>query len=64
MGAHRTVSYLNNVIDRPTCYNVNLYSVVHIDAQPAPRPPIRPFDPTDHDLDANFRLTRFADLKG
>jgi len=24
----------------------------------------RPFDPTAHDLDANFRLTRFADLKG
>ena len=24
----------------------------------------RPFDPTAHDLDANFRLTRYADLKG
>ena len=24
----------------------------------------RPFDPTAHELDANFRLTRFADLKG
>jgi len=24
----------------------------------------RPFDPTAHDLDSNFRLTRFADLKG
>lgn len=24
----------------------------------------RPFDPTAHDLDASFRLTRFADLKG
>lgn len=24
----------------------------------------RQFDPTVHDLDANFRLTRFADLKG
>ena len=24
----------------------------------------RPFDPVAHDLDANFRLTRFADLKG
>ncbi|XP_016993550.2 inactive selenide, water dikinase-like protein [Drosophila takahashii] len=24
----------------------------------------RPFDPTDLDLDASFRLTRFADLKG
>ncbi|KAL7030829.1 hypothetical protein ACKWTF_006801 [Chironomus riparius] len=24
----------------------------------------RQFDPTAHDLDANFRLTRFADLKG
>merc|ERR1739844_774070 len=24
----------------------------------------RPFDPTSHELDANFRLTRFADLKG
>jgi len=23
----------------------------------------RPFDPTAHDLEANFRLTRFADLK-
>ncbi|XP_034656272.1 inactive selenide, water dikinase-like protein [Drosophila subobscura] len=23
---------------------------------------MRPFDPCDHDLDANFRLTRFADL--
>ena len=24
----------------------------------------RPFDPTAHELEANFRLTRFADLKG
>lgn len=24
----------------------------------------RQFDPTAHDLDSNFRLTRFADLKG
>ena len=24
----------------------------------------RPFDPRAHDLDAHFRLTRFADLKG
>ena len=24
----------------------------------------RPFDPVAHELDANFRLTRFADLKG
>lgn len=24
----------------------------------------RPFDPVAHDLDASFRLTRFADLKG
>lgn len=24
----------------------------------------RPFDPLAHDLEANFRLTRFADLKG
>jgi len=24
----------------------------------------RPFDPTAHDLDADFRLTKFADLKG
>lgn len=24
----------------------------------------RPFDPVVHDLDATFRLTRFADLKG
>jgi len=24
----------------------------------------RPFDPTAHDLDGSFRLTRFADLKG
>ena len=24
----------------------------------------RPFDPAVHDLDPNFRLTRFADLKG
>ena len=24
----------------------------------------RPFDPTVHELEANFRLTRFADLKG
>jgi len=24
----------------------------------------RPFDPTVHDLDAGFRLARFADLKG
>jgi len=23
----------------------------------------RPFDPTAHELDASFRLTRFADLK-
>ena len=24
----------------------------------------RPFDPTAHELESNFRLTRFADLKG
>lgn len=24
----------------------------------------RPFDPVAHELDPNFRLTRFADLKG
>lgn len=24
----------------------------------------RPFDPLAHDLEANFRLTRYADLKG
>lgn len=24
----------------------------------------RPFDPVAHDLDASFRLSRFADLKG
>jgi selenide,water dikinase len=24
----------------------------------------RPFDPVAHELDASFRLTRFADLKG
>lgn len=24
----------------------------------------RPFEPVAHDLDATFRLTRFADLKG
>lgn len=24
----------------------------------------RPFDPQAHELDPNFRLTRFADLKG
>lgn len=24
----------------------------------------RPFDPVAHDLDASFRLTKFADLKG
>jgi selenide,water dikinase len=24
----------------------------------------RPFDPVAHDLDASFRLTRYADLKG
>jgi len=24
----------------------------------------RPFDPVVHDLDPNFRLTRFSDLKG
>lgn len=24
----------------------------------------RPFNPVAHELDANFRLTRFADLKG
>jgi len=37
-------------------------------ATPAPNPNAmairRPFDPTAHELDANFRLTRFADLKG
>ena len=53
-----------SVISSTTFPNVNLYIVGQFDAQPAPRPPIRPFDPTDHDLDANFRLTRFADLKG
>ena len=34
------------------------------DAPPVPKPQVKPFDPTDHDLDPNFRLTRFADLKG
>jgi len=34
------------------------------ESQPTPKPPVKPFDPTDHDLDPNFRLTRFADLKG
>ena len=34
------------------------------DIQPIPKPPVKPFDPTDHDLDPNFRLTSFADLKG
>jgi hypothetical protein len=34
------------------------------ETQSTPRPPVKPFDPTDHDLDANFRLTKFADLKG
>jgi len=24
----------------------------------------RPFDPTAHELDGSFRLTKFADLKG
>ena len=24
----------------------------------------RPFDPVAHDLDASFRLTKYADLKG
>lgn len=24
----------------------------------------RPFDPAAHELDASFRLTKFADLKG
>jgi len=37
-------------------------------ATPQPNPNAmairRPFDPTAHELDANFRLTRFADLKG
>ena len=41
-----------------------LCNIAEVDAQPNLRPPVRPFDPTDHDLDANFRLTRFADLKG
>lgn len=27
-------------------------------------PVIKPFDPVSHDLDAKFRLTKFADLKG
>lgn len=39
-------------------------AVAQFEIQPAPRQPVKPFDPSDHDLDANFRLTRFADLKG
>ena len=31
---------------------------------PLPKTPRRPFDPVAHDLDPNFRLTKFADLKG
>ena len=34
------------------------------DAPTVPKPQVKPFDPTDHDLDPNFRLTSFADLKG
>ena len=41
-----------------------MYVTGQFETQPTPRPPVKPFDPTDHDLDANFRLTRFADLKG
>jgi len=39
-------------------------NVETFDAPPLPKPQVKPFDPTDHDLDPNFRLTRFADLKG
>ena len=44
-------------------YVILLFSA-QFEIQPAPRQPVKPFDPSDHDLDANFRLTRFADLKG
>jgi len=39
-------------------------NVETFDAPTLPKPQVKPFDPTDHDLDPNFRLTRFADLKG
>ena len=32
--------------------------------QPAAVTLRRPFDPAAHELDPNFRLTKFADLKG
>ena len=44
--------------------NILFLFSAQFEIQPAPRQPVKPFDPSDHDLDANFRLTRFADLKG
>ncbi len=35
-----------------------------VEQQSKPMAMRRPFDPQAHDLDVNFRLTRFADLKG
>jgi len=50
-------------INQPAMAAANVVSET-FDAPPVPKPQVKPFDPTDHDLDPNFRLTRFADLKG
>ena len=44
----------------------NLSSVTQLELEGNPNALAlrRPFDPVAHDLDATFRLTRFADLKG
>ncbi len=42
-------------------YNQDALAVAQLEMQGNLR---RPFDPTSHDLEPTFRLTRFADLKG
>jgi len=57
------------VLQQPQYVTVNqpamaAASIETFDAPAVPKPQVKPFDPTDHDLDPNFRLTSFADLKG
>lgn len=46
--------------------NVRTLSVTQLELEGNPNALAlrRPFDPVAHELDASFRLTRFADLKG
>ncbi|KAH8273671.1 hypothetical protein KR018_007989 [Drosophila ironensis] len=46
-------------------YNVDALNAAHLELQGGGEVDLRvPFEPSAHDLDLSFRLTRFADLKG